>query len=72
MPVRWTRELPEADPIFSGTHFTFYAGLLLSTEELKAAHRVTAAEEDQVEFVSPNVPGRMQRQPSTPPADESA
>jgi hypothetical protein len=37
--------------------FTFFAGELIPTSELAAMHRVTPAEDDEVEFVSPSVPG---------------
>jgi len=70
MPTTW-KELPEDDPIFGGPHFVFYAGPLLTSEELKAAHRITPAEDDVVEFVSPRIPGRMQRGPLTPPVEKS-
>jgi hypothetical protein len=63
-------DLPESDPIFEGTHFVFFAGPMQSTEELAASLRVTPAEEDDVEFVSPSVPGRRARMISTP-AEES-
>ena len=50
------------------TEFTFYAGPLLTSEELKAAQAREL--DDEVEFVSPRVPGRMQRGASTPPRRE--
>jgi len=50
------------------TEFTFYAGPLLTSEELKAAQAHEL--DDEVEFVSPRVPGRMQRGASTPPRRE--
>lgn len=51
------------------TEYTFYAGELIPTSELAAMHRVTPAEDDEVEFVSPSVPGRMMRMYH--PAEES-
>lgn len=65
--AKWT-DLPETDPIFSGgPHFAFYTGPLLTSEELKAAQAHELDEE--VEFVSPRVPGRMQRGASTPESE---
>ena len=61
MSLKWG-DLPEDDPIFSGTHFVFFAGPLLQ--------RVTPGEEE-LEFVSPKVPERMRRRPSTPPSEET-
>lgn len=51
------------------TESRIFAGPMLSIEELQAlqAHEL----DDEVEFVSPRAPGRMQRGASTPPAEES-
>ncbi len=49
--------------------FTIFAGPMLSGEKLLAKHRITPAEEDEVEFVSPSVPGRRARM--IQPADEN-
>ena len=61
--------VPPDHPMFGETHFAFYAGPLVSSEELKAAQAHEL--DDEVEFVSPRVPGRMQRGASTPPAEKS-
>ncbi len=34
VPVIWRDELPEDDPIFSGTHFLFFAGPAVPVDEL--------------------------------------
>jgi hypothetical protein len=62
---QWT-DLPETDPIFSGGALRVLRDLLTS-EELKAAQAHELDEE--VEFVSPRVPGRMQRGASTPESE---
>jgi hypothetical protein len=41
--------------------FTFLVGPPIPIGELAAMHRITPAEEDEVEFVSPRIPGRMRR-----------
>jgi hypothetical protein len=63
MPITW-EDLPEDDPIFSGgVRFGFGKG-----EPVE----ITSAEDDEVAFVSPSVPGRRTRMNrSVPPAEEN-
>jgi hypothetical protein len=57
MPITWG-DLPEDDPIFSGgVRFGFGAEEPLD---------ITPAEEDEVAFISPSVPGRRVRLRSIP------
>jgi hypothetical protein len=61
MPITW-EDLPEDDPIFSGgVRFVF------RNEE---PPEITPADEDEVAFISPSVPGRRVRLRSIPTEED--
>ncbi len=58
MGIIWEDELPADDPIFGKTHFVFFAGPMLTAEELVRKHRIQPGEEEGLSFAQPSVPGR--------------
>jgi hypothetical protein len=45
--------------------FRIFPGPMLSAKQIAASLRITPAEEDEVEFISPSIPGRRVRMIST-------
>ena len=70
MGIIWEDELPADDPIFGKTHFVFFAGPMLTAEELVRKHRIQPGEEEGLSFAQPSVPGRTLQMGT--PDDESA